>query len=148
MGIVRYSGLPFVARFKWSVGEAMEKFYQGFKDKKILAAKCEKCGYTVVPPRIICPKCSSKLGEGSIIELNGKGRIESLTNVRFKLDGKGGYIWLENAELLAAIRLNGVDSLIFAKIEGDAVIGAEVEPVWAEERKGRPSDLLGFRVTS
>jgi len=41
MGVDRYSGLPFVARFRWSVGKIMEKFYRSFAEKKIIAAKCE-----------------------------------------------------------------------------------------------------------
>jgi len=148
VGVVRYTGLPFVARFKWNVGHTMEKFYRGFKDKKILAARCERCGYTVVPPRMVCPKCSARMGEQSLVELDGRGRIESLTAVKFKLDGKGEYLWLGKSEFLAAIKLNGADSLIFARVEGDATIGAEVEPVWAEKPEGKPSDLLFFRVIS
>lgn len=146
MGVVRYTGLPFVARFRWNVGKTMEKFYQSFKDEKILAARCERCGYTVVPPRTVCPKCSAR--EQNLVELDGRGRIEGLTAVKFKLDGKGGYVWLEEPEILAAIRLNGADSLIFARVEGDATTGAEVEPVWAEKLEGKPSDLLRFRVIS
>lgn len=146
MGVVRYGGLPFVARFRWNVGKVMEKFYQSFKDRKIVAARCKKCGYVVVPPRVVCPKCSARLGEENLIELDGRGKVESYTAVRFRLDGKGGYIWLDEPQFLAAIRLNGVDSLIFARVDGEPSIGAEVEPVWAEKCEGKPSDLIGFRV--
>jgi len=146
MGVDRYSGLPFVARFRWSVGKTMEKFYRSFAEKKILAAKCEKCSYTVVPPRQICPQCYSTIGEENLVELSGKGVVESLTEVAFKLDGKGDYIWLEKPELLAAIRLEGANSTIFARVEGDVRIGSEVEPVWAEKTEGKPSDLVSFKV--
>ncbi|AAB91102.1 MULTISPECIES: Zn-ribbon domain-containing OB-fold protein [Archaeoglobus] len=146
MGVDRYSGLPFVARFRWSVGKLMERFYRSFEEKKIMAAKCEKCSYTVVPPRQICPQCYSKLGESCLVELSGRGVVESFTEVNFKLDGKGGYIWLEKPEVLAAIKLDGASSTIFARVEGDVKLGSKVEPVWAEKTEGKPSDLIGFRV--
>ena len=116
MGVVRYEGLPFVARFRWNTGKIMEKFYGGFAERQILAAKCENCGYTVV---------------------------------RKKLDGKGGFVTLDKPEVIAAVKLNGADSMIFAKI-GDVDVediknGMEVVPVWAEKPEGRLSDLLYFR---
>lgn len=146
MGVERYSGIPFVARFRWSVGKLMERFYNGFREKKIFAAKCEKCGYAVVPPRIICPTCNARLQENSIFELTGRGVVESITEVMFRLDGKGGFDWFERPQILAAIKLEGANSTIFAKIIGEAKIGDTVEPVWAEVREGKPSDLLGFKV--
>ena len=149
MGVVRYEGLPFVARFRWNTGKIMEKFYGGFAERQILAAKCENCGYTVVPPRVICPKCSSKMNENNLVKLDGRGVVLSYTVVRKKLDGKGGFVTLDKPEVIAAVKLNGADSMIFAKI-GDVDVkdiksGMEVVPVWAEKPEGRLSDLLYFR---
>lgn len=144
MGVDRYSGIPFVARFRWSVGKIMEEFYSKFREKKLIASQCEKCGYTVFPPRHICPKCYGKLEK--FVELSGRGVIESYTEVWFKLDGKGSYVWLEKPEKLASIRLNGADSRIFARVEGEAKTGASVEPMWKDSPEGKPSDLIGFRV--
>jgi len=86
------------------------------------------------------------MGEENFVELSGRGVVESLTEVAFRLDGKGGYIWLEKPELLAAVKLEGANSTIFVRVEGDARIGSEVEPVWAEKTEGKPSDLISFRV--
>ncbi|WP_202318987.1 Zn-ribbon domain-containing OB-fold protein [Archaeoglobus neptunius] len=149
MSVDRYDGLPFIARFRWYTGKITERFYRNFAEKKILAARCEKCGYTVVPPRAVCPKCSSRLSEEHLVELNGKGVVLSYTVVRKKLDGKGNYVEMEKPVIIAAIKLDGADSQIFSKLgevwEKDVRIGLEVVPVWAEKREGKPSDLLYFK---
>ena len=144
-GVIRYEGIPFVARFRWSAGEMMERFIKSLGERKLLAARCS-CNYTVFPPRIRCPKCYAKLSSENLVELSGKGKILSFTRVYFKLDGKGNFVELEEPEILAAIKLDGADSTIFAKICGDAKEGAEVEVVWGEETKGELSDVVCFRV--
>ncbi len=144
-GVIRYQGIPFVARFRWSTGEIMEKFIRALGEKKLLAARCE-CGYTVFPPRIRCPKCCSRLSDENLVELNGRGRIVSFTEVFFKLDGKGNFVDLDEPERLAAVKLDGADSLVFAKVCGDVKDGAAVEVVWREEAVGKLDDIVCFRV--
>ncbi|WP_290597712.1 MULTISPECIES: Zn-ribbon domain-containing OB-fold protein [unclassified Archaeoglobus] len=149
VGVVRYEGLPFVARFRWNTGKIMEKFYEKFAEKQIIAARCENCGYTVVPPRMICPKCSSKMDEKNLVNMDGRGVVLSHTVVRKKLDGKGNFIDLNKPEIVAAIKLKGADSQIFVRlgeVEAEELKpGMEVVPVWAEKPEGKPSDLLYFK---
>lgn len=149
MSVVRYTGLPFVARFRWSTGKLMETFYKAFAEKRILAVKCERCGYTATPPRIVCPKCNSRISEKNIVELDSEGIVQSFTVVRMKLDGKGSFVKLENPEIIAAVKLNGTDSTIFVKIgevkPENMRVGMKVKAVWAEKLGGKPSDLLYFK---
>ena len=147
-GVIRYQGIPFVARFKWSAGELMEKFIQALGEKKLLAAKCRNCGYAVFPPRIRCPKCYAKLSENDLVELSGKGTLLSYTKVYFKLDGKGNFIELEQPEILAAVKLEGTDSTIFVPLRETEKLqeGLKVEVVWREETKGELSDIAYFKV--
>lgn len=38
----------------------VESFYKFVKEKKLMAAQCNKCGTVILPPRPMCPKCFSK----------------------------------------------------------------------------------------
>ncbi|MEM2177140.1 MAG: Zn-ribbon domain-containing OB-fold protein [Archaeoglobaceae archaeon] len=142
--VTRYEGIPFVARFRWSVGEIHEEFLKGLKDAKLIASKCN-CGYTVFPPRARCPKCFKKLGKENLVEISGRGVVESFTKVFFKLDGNGNEIWLENPENLALVKLVDTNSRIVFRSLEEVCEGNEVEIVWNTERSGNLSDILGVK---
>lgn len=143
---IKYEGIPFVARFRWSVGELFDEFLNGLKNAKLLASRCGNCGYTVLPPRIRCPKCSAKMSRENLVELSGKGILEVYTRVFFKLDDSGNEIWLDKPETLAMVRFEGANSvLILPYLDAEISEGIEVEIVWREDRSGSVSDILGVR---
>lgn len=57
----------------------ISKFWEGLKEGKIYATKCEKCGKTHFPPVADCGDC----GTSNIrwVELDGKAEIETFTQV-------------------------------------------------------------------
>lgn len=143
--VTRYEGIPFVARFRWSVGELFDEFLSNLRNAKLIASKCG-CGYTVLPPRTRCPKCYAKMGRENLVEISGRGIVESYTKVFFKFDGSGNEIWLDKPEILAMVRFEGVNSLlVFPYLDAEISEGIEVEIVWREERSGSVSDILGVR---
>ena len=54
-----------------------ETFYKFAADKKLMGAKCSKCGAVYLPPRPICIACSSD--EMNWVEMSGKGTIVTFT---------------------------------------------------------------------
>ncbi|MEM2030978.1 MAG: Zn-ribbon domain-containing OB-fold protein [Archaeoglobaceae archaeon] len=143
--VTRYEGIPFVARFRWSVGELFDEFLNGLRNAKLIASKCS-CGYTVLPPRVRCPKCYAKLSRENLVEISGKGVIEAYTRVFFKLDGNGNEIWLDKPVTLAMVKFEGVNStLVLPYLDTEISEGTEVEVVWRDERSGSVSDILGVR---
>ena len=54
-----------------------EQFYKFVSEKKLMAAKCEKCGSMYVPPRPMCTNCYSK--NLSWAELEPKGKLVTYT---------------------------------------------------------------------
>lgn len=54
-----------------------ESFYKFVGERKLMGARCRKCGNLMVPPRPVCPKCYSRDMEW--VELSGKGIVESFT---------------------------------------------------------------------
>ena len=55
----------------------IECFYRFIGEGKLMAAKCNKCGEILLPPRPICNKCYSK--DLSWIELKGRGKLLTYT---------------------------------------------------------------------
>ena len=58
------------------------KFWEGLKEGRIYATKCEKCGKLHFPPVADCGVCGSS--NVKWIELDGEGEIETFTQVVVK----------------------------------------------------------------
>jgi uncharacterized OB-fold protein len=58
------------------------KFWQGLKEGKIYATKCQKCGKLHFPPVADCGDCGSSNLKWT--ELNGEGKIETFTQIVVK----------------------------------------------------------------
>ena len=63
------SELPFT-------GASFDKFCS---EKKLMAARCKKCGKVWLPPRPLCTKCKSS--EMEWVELKGRGKLVSFTTI-------------------------------------------------------------------
>lgn len=55
----------------------IESFYHFAKEGKLMAAKCNKCGMLLLPPRPMCTTCLSKDFEW--VELKRKGKLLTYT---------------------------------------------------------------------
>jgi len=58
------------------------KFWEGLRERKIYATKCQKCGKLHFPPVADCGDCGSS--NVTWIELEGEGEIETFTQVVVK----------------------------------------------------------------
>lgn len=57
----------------------VNKFMEFLSKRKIMAAKCKKCGTVNLPPRPICKKCRGS--ELEWVELGGKGKLVTFSVV-------------------------------------------------------------------
>jgi uncharacterized OB-fold protein len=62
-----------------------EKFREGLRKGKLLGLKCNECGSYTAPPQKVCSQCSSE--DMDIVELNGKGEIQTFTVVHVTPEG-------------------------------------------------------------
>ena len=82
------------------------KFWEGLKEGKIYATKCEKCGKLHFPPVADCGECGSS--NMKWVELDGEGEIETFTQVVVK----PASFSKESSYIVAIARLNeGVKAL-------------------------------------
>ena len=50
----------------------IENFYKSVKERKLMAARCNKCNKVILPPRPMCPNCFSKNLEWKELSKHGK----------------------------------------------------------------------------
>jgi hypothetical protein len=60
-----------------SLSFTIESFYKFIAEKKLMAAKCQRCGRLLLPPRPVCSGCHSKDLEWT--ELKGEGELLTYT---------------------------------------------------------------------
>lgn len=135
--------------FDYAVGMHGSKFFAELRDnKKLLGVRCPKCKKVYVPPRGVCGPCFEELNE--FFELGPRGVIGTYTILRFAfIDPETGH-QKPVPYGYGFIKLDGADTLFqhYIDIEDEKKIkvGARVEAVFADERKGTIRDILYFRV--
>ncbi len=137
--------------FKYSYGQYFPVFYNGLKEKKIMAVSCPQCKGVILPPRPYCGRCFVDVEE-EWVELEDEGTVKSYTVVHIpftgqptdppycyaliRLDGKDGR---PNMNTDFHHRIDEIDDL-------EAVhIGMRVKAVWKERRLGSIHDILYFK---
>ena len=135
--------------FRYAVGLHGSLFFRELRDRrKFMGIQCPKCRKVYVPPRRVCGECFMEMKE--IVEVGPLGRIATFTILRY------AFIDPETGDTKPVpygygfIRLDGADNLFqhYIQIEDETriQIGARVEPVFADLRKGTVRDILHFRV--
>lgn len=67
-----------------------KEFNEAIKNDKILGLKCKQCGNVNVPPKMVCSQCHST--DMEVVELAGKGKIQTLTTVNVTSEGREGEV--------------------------------------------------------
>lgn len=98
-------------RYNYSVGKVAGRFFEGLKEKKILATKCSKSGLSYLPPRAYCER-SFEPCDGWV-EAGGEGVIEAATiiSVQFEHMPPPPYA-------IAYVRLDGVSTAVCNFVKG------------------------------
>ena len=65
-------------------------YNEALKQNRLLGLKCQDCNAITVPPKIACQKCAST--DMEIIELKGKGKIQTFTTVFVASEGRQGEV--------------------------------------------------------
>jgi len=135
---------------RFATGPVMGKFLKAFRNKKIMANQCPKCGRLQLPPREVCAECRVRatdwveVGPEGVITicdiayyaspdpLSGESRETPYCAAHFLLEGCKGHetLWHE-------LKPSDIER---------ARKGAKVRPVWNEERIGAITDIKYFEI--
>lgn len=132
-------------KYLYSYGIAGERFFREIKNNgRLMAAKCNKCKLTYLPPRLYCEECFEKLEAWTALKV--KGQIDSYTIAHVSGDGKR----LQEPKILAFIKFDRIkggmihwaDNLGRRKV----VIGMKVQPKFKpkSQRTGSMTDIEYF----
>ncbi|MFX0094037.1 MAG: Zn-ribbon domain-containing OB-fold protein [Candidatus Hodarchaeota archaeon] len=61
------------------ISASTKKYWEGLKNRQLLAQKCKECEEVFFPPRARCPECLSN--QFKWIELSGKGELYSWSEI-------------------------------------------------------------------
>ncbi len=144
-GKVPRTSIPFNPVFKWSVGNWMERFFDGMKEGKLLASKCPACGRVYLPPRMICERCFSKAEEW--VELPLTGTVEAFTAAHVGLAQNGVLEDLDQPEFIAMVKHDGADTCVAARLDAEnAAVGMRVAAVLDPAAENVLDLLSGYRA--
>jgi hypothetical protein len=73
------------------------QYKEALKQNKLLGLRCKQCGAYTVPPKKVCAECTSE--ELDVVELSGKGKVQTFTVVRVPPEGFEAPYILALAEL-------------------------------------------------
>jgi hypothetical protein len=116
----------------------IEKFYQFINERKLMGAKCLKCGKIMLPPRPVCSGCYSESLEW--IELERRGKLLTYTIIHVappQFQPLTPYA-VGIVELEKGLKLPGmIKEVDFDKIKVGMELKIEVEPILKEENETR-----------
>lgn len=90
-------------RYKYPLGEVGARFFDGLKEKKILATRCTSSGISYLPPRAYCERSFEVCD--AWVEAGQSGVIEAATIVTAAFDNLPPPPYA-----IAFVRLDGVDT--------------------------------------
>ncbi|MFA6447962.1 MAG: Zn-ribbon domain-containing OB-fold protein [bacterium] len=128
--------------FKYSYGEQSRFFRELRENKRIMGAKCVKCGQVYCPPRGDCHLCYEPT---EWVELSGKGTIVSHT-VQYVT---ASALVRKTPFICCYVQLDGADTLLMTNLEMDDVEkcqkGMRVVAHFRHDRHGDINDFY-FKV--
>ena len=132
-------------RYNYSVGKVAGKFFEGLREKKILATHCSKSGIAYLPPRAYCERAFEPCD--GWVEAGHEGVIEAATIVTAQFEGlpKPPYA-------IAYVRLDGVSTALLNFVKGLDLAdvpaaaarlkpGTRVQVVFSSKPEGRITDF-------
>lgn len=144
-----HSSLDAEQPFRWAAGRYRSRFMVEIRDnKKIYGIRCPKCQKVYVPPKRICGECFVEMDEP--VEVGLQGKIITFTILRFSFVDPETGTAKPVPYAYGAVQLDGADTqlshFIEYKDESKLQIGARVETVFEEVRKGNIKDIKAFRL--
>ena len=143
--------------FTESAGRYLSKFFTKIRDEgKLMANKCPSCQRVVLPPRIVCAFCKTRIEDRpeNWVELDDKGTVVDIQTIEDReVDAiTGETIGAPNSN--AFIRLDGGDRWtilghLLEEMDPEKLrLGMRVQAIWKpkEQRLGKMSDILHFKT--
>lgn len=117
--------------YRYTAGENNTAFLEGLTRQEILAGRCTDEDLVIAPLQPFCPHCGARLVDP--VTVGPGGSVTTWTRDR-------------DDRVFARIRLDGADTDLFHRVDGDVTTGARVEPRWAEDAEREITTIETFVV--
>ncbi len=138
--------------YRWAMGPTITRFFEEFKNKKIMATRCSKCNRVLVPARSFCPRCYEDMTEW--VQVSDTGTVRSWVLVNYDWSNRVipipsvvAMIALDGADVLFIHLVGGIDLSNLDKVADQVKMGMRVRAKWRDERKGNMLDIEYFEPT-
>ena len=135
--------------YRWSMGPVFTRFFEEFKNKKIMGTRCPQCKRVLVPARRFCSNCFEDATEW--VQVSDKGTIKTWSLITFEFTGQAkkppyiqGLIDLDGGDTALAHFIGGVDLTDLEKAKDEVKIGMRVQAKWRDKRQGNIHDIEYF----
>jgi uncharacterized OB-fold protein len=136
--------------YKWALGPTFTRFFEEFKEKRIMGTRCPKCKRVLVPARSFCPRCFVRMDEW--VKVSDEGKIRTFALINFSYEGQpktppyiNGVIDLDGADVGFTHFIGGIDLSDPETVKEKVKIGMRVKAVWKEKREGNIFDIEYFK---
>ncbi|MBW1682001.1 MAG: Zn-ribbon domain-containing OB-fold protein [Deltaproteobacteria bacterium] len=135
--------------YELALGPTVHRFFEGFKQRKILGTRCHACGRVLVPARSFCPRCFVDMNEW--VEVSQEGRVLSWAVTNYEYFGMPtkppfiqSLILLGGTDCGFMHLIGGVDLSDVDRVGRIVKTGMTVRAVWRESRTGCIMDIQHF----
>jgi uncharacterized OB-fold protein len=135
--------------YKWALGPVFSRFFDEFKEKRIMGTRCESCHRVLVPARSFCPRCFERTSEW--VQVSDEGTIVTFAMINFPYEGQpkpppyvNGVIDLDGADVGFTHFVGGIDLSDPETVKDKVQIGMRVKAVWKDKREGNIFDIDYF----
>jgi hypothetical protein len=136
--------------YRWVLGPVFTRFFEEFKNKRIMGTKCPKCKRVLVPARKFCPRCF--VDDLEWVQVSEKGKVRTWSLINFKFSGQLvpppyvlAVIDLEGAGTGLSHFIGGIDLSDPEKVKNMVSIGMNVQAKWRDNCQGNILDIEYFR---
>jgi len=140
-----YVNLP----YRWAMGKTTTRFFEEFKNKRIMGSKCPKCKRVLIPARSFCSNCFQEIDNW--IEVGQEGEVKTWVAVNFSYENQPktppylvGMIQLDGSDVALPHFIGGVPLDNFDETAKQVRIGGRVKAVWKKIRNGDILDIDYF----
>ncbi len=136
--------------YQWAMGETTTRFFEEFRQGRIMGTRCGGCGRVMVPARRFCPRCFRDTDEW--VQVSDKGTLRSWVLVNFAYEGQPkeppyiiGVIDLDGSDCGFTHFVGGLEDYDLGHVKERIRIDMRVAAVWREAREGTIFDIDHFR---
>ncbi len=135
--------------YQWAMGSTTTRFFEAFRQRRIMGTRCSGCGRVAVPARKFCSHCFKDTEEW--VQVSDQGILRTWVLINFTYEGQPkeppyiiGVVELDGASNGFTHFVGGLPDYDLTRVREKVRIGRRVRAVWKRRRRGDIFDIEHF----